>query len=87
MTTQLVTITHGPFTFGLVIDAAADRVKDAPPYARWTMGHRASAVLGYYQGRGAQVMVLPPDQDPPHRPGPEPGGQQQGHHEQAGGED
>lgn len=45
-------------TFGLVI-GDDDVVRDAPPIARWALGHRKQAVLDYLEHRGADVRFLP----------------------------
>lgn len=45
-------------TFGLAIGDDGT-IRDAPPIARWALGRRKQAVIGYLERRGADVRILP----------------------------
>lgn len=46
-------------TFALLADGDDDRVTDAPPIARWTIGKDIDTVIGYYTRRfkGARYEI------------------------------
>ncbi len=51
-------------TFGLDLNDE-NRVATAAPIARWTIGKSLSYVSRYYRSRGAKLILLYLDEDPP----------------------